>query len=598
MRRRLFLSAICIILLLQLISSNTWATVWAPISNIDPNTTETDWFPQPAVTPDGTAWVVWHSYDPIEKDKEVFYSRWNGSSWEPRKTVNPPNTTPDDVPRISSAPNGTLWVLWRAIGTEGSGYLGLASRWLGTEWSRPDTVWRDGGRYDNFDLAAASATEAWFIKESVGDIIVYHHAGGARDTTRFDLPSASGYQPTIAHDAAGTAWAAWTHQETYPIPERLEFSRRVAGVWTLPEIIPLPTETKLPRLTVDKDDAKWIVCAGDDPANTYKGDDIWALRWNGTSWNPPTRISDPIQSNDSLQVYNSVSRTPGEYPRAVWVRANLRNYTRYDVLTTAWDGSTWSPVEVVGSLADSTYVNWPDVAVRGSFAWVTWMAEPKSPPYVLNILSTHSIPGTTSVSSVEFGAEAIPGGIRLSWAKELGAEIDRMVIYRASAASNLPEPPANSRVVYQIPFERSRAGSTIDRSISRASYYSYWLQISIQSGGVAWVGPRTVFSSALPPRSRLVSAGPNPSGGGIALRGLLGIDQPLAVNIYGVDGRLVRILKLTASDFATTSDGEFTVRWDGQSTDGASQPNGVYFVRLFVRGPKTQEGVLKIVLVR
>lgn len=37
-----------------------------------------------------------------------------------------------------------------------------------------------------------------------------------------------------------------------------------------------------------------------------------------------------------------------------------------------------------------------------------------------------------------------------------------------------------------------------------------------------------------------------------APRGLLGIDQTRALNIYAVDGRLVRILKLSASNFATT----------------------------------------------
>src|SRR5439155_27353844 len=101
-----------------------------------------------------------------------------------------------------------------------------------------------------------------------------------------------------------------------------------------------------------------------------------------------------------------------------------------------------------------------------------------------------------------------------------GSEVDRMAIYRTSAVSNLSEPPADGRVVFQIPFERSRAGSTIDRSLSGVSYYSYWLEISLRNGGVAWVGPRNVLSSPLPPRSRLVSARPNPSGGGIALRGV------------------------------------------------------------------------------
>jgi len=304
------------------------ATLWSPAINIDPSTQEDDRYPVPVITPDGTAWVFWHSYDPIDHDLDVYYSRWDGQSWTPRATVNPPNTTPDDIVRVSCASDGTLWTLWRAPRLDGSdNYLGLTSRWLGGAWSWPDTVWFDANRYNNTDLSAVSSDEAWFIRDaSGGDALVYHHIGGTHDPAhRIHLSSAAVYQSTIAVDASGVVWAAWTHQETYPSPERLEFSRRVAGIWTQPEILPLPVEIKLPRLSVDRDDVKWIVCAGDDPANTYKGDDIWALRWNGNAWNSPTRISDPIQSNDSLQVYNAVSRTPGEYPRVVWVRANIRN---------------------------------------------------------------------------------------------------------------------------------------------------------------------------------------------------------------------------------------------------------------------------------
>src|SRR5439155_21940172 len=127
-----------------------------------------------------------------------------------------------------------------------------------------------------------------------------------------------------------------------------------------------------------------------DPSNLYKGADIRAIPWNGSTWHSPARISDPIQASDSLQVWNAVSRTPGENPRVVWVRAHIRWVTRYDVLTTTWDGASWSPVERVGALADSTYLNWPDVAVRGGTTWVTWMAEPKNPPWVFNAVATHS----------------------------------------------------------------------------------------------------------------------------------------------------------------------------------------------------------------
>lgn len=594
MRRRALVSSACFVSLVLMVPS-IYATNWAPLSNIDPTTQSDARYPIPAITPDGTAWAFWYRYDPVELDLEVYYSRWNGQSWDTPQTVNPPNSTTDWVPRVAVAPNGALWVLWdtpRGDGTDA--YMGLASRWNGTGWTWPDTVWTDGTRGNNRDIYAVSSTEAWFIREgSGGSIRLYHHAGAARDSVRFDLPSAGGYQPTIAVDASGGAWAAWTHQEAFPVPDRLEFSRLVGGSWTSPEILPLPVDIQLPRMSIDRDDGKWIVCAGNDPANTYKGKDIWALRWNGTAWDPPTRISDPIQSGDSLQVHNAVSRTPGEHPRVVWLRTHVRSASRVDVLTSAWDGSTWSPPERVGDLADSTYINWPDVAVRGSAIWVAWMADPENPPYVFNAIATHNLPVTTAVFSAAFTAAEQPGGIRLSWVLDSSEEATALRIYRTAGISSEPHPAADAKLVTTLPLGQVGAGSFTDGMLTFGSY-TYWLEVILRDGHGAWIGPRTAQYSPLSPRSRLVSAVPNPSTGGIVLRGIRGIDTPILVNIFTAGGQLVRSIRLQAAEMAS----EFSVAWDGRGTRGEWQPSGIYFARLITAGHREGESGLKIVLLR
>ena len=579
----------------MLLAAPVQATEWSPQSNIDPVTESDAFYPIPVITPDGTAWAFWYRDDPVELDREVYYSRWNGQSWDVPQTVNPSNSTDDRVPRVACAADGGIWVLWDTPRMDGSdAYVGLTSRWSGTAWTWPDTVWVDGTRYNNYDVYAVSATESWFIREgSGGDAIVYHHSGAVRDSVRFDLPSAAAYQPTIAVDGDGVVWAAWTHQE-FPTPERLEFSRRVSGTWTQPEILPLPVEIKLPRLSVDRDNAKWIVCGGDDPGSAYKGDEIWAVRWNGNAWDPPTRISEPIQSNDSIQVYNAVSRTPGEYPRVVWMRANIWNYSRRDVVTTAWDGSAWSPVEVVGNLSDSTYVNWPDVAVRGPVAWVAWMAEPKNPPFVFNIVASHSIPPTTTTFSTTFETASTPVGIRLSWSVQPLREAIRLRVYRSQGTQLDLAPAPDASVILESPLEHPGTSTTIDRSLTERGPYTYWLHLSFQGGRTLWVGPRTALYSPRSGRSRLVTARPNPSGGGIALRGVRGANQPTHVNIYTAAGRMVRSLRVTGTSAAE----DFSLLWDGRGSGGGTQSNGIYFARLVTEGQPAEGPGLKLVLLR
>ena len=596
---RLFALGIVLLgVFLGAVAAESQVTVWSPQSNVHPGTQYTDWYPTPAITPDGTAWVVWQGLDPMEGDAEIFYSRWNGQAWEEAKTVNPPNTVGDELPKLACARDGTLWVFWSAPTPGAAGYyLGLSSRWNGTSWASPDTVWTDRDHFSNFDFAPVSADEAWFIREGQGSVLVYRRVNGVVDPVHaFNIPSASGRQPTIAVDAQGEAWAVWTHDFPLDQDDPLEWSRWVSGNWQEPQTLPIPVGVSIPRITVGADDSKWIICAGRDPTTAFTGKDIWAVRWNGSSWDPATRISNPIQSNDSIQVYNAASRTPGEHPRAVWIRGNIRTVTRRDVLTTAWDGNGWSPVELVGSLADSAYQVWPDVAVRGVHVWVTWMQEPRVAPFVLNAVSVHAIPPTTAAFAATFEAPSIPGGARLGWSVETPSAVSRVRILRA--AGHFEDNEASSSAVMVADFEhgRTRSGSMVDRDFQVGGEYTYWLAILTSEESVVWLGPRFAWVELRPHRSRLRLAYPNPSWAGVHLQGTLGVGEPRRIVIYGVDGRLVRTIEVRRD--AARGTGDFSILWDGRHDDGSPAPSGIYFARLAVPGLSDGARTVRIVLVR
>ena len=159
--------------------SSVSAVVWLPPENVHPETFAGDVFPQFAIH-DGAPWLIWRGTDPIEFDSEIYYARWNGRSWVFSGTVNPANQESELPPSVSSAPDGTVWVLWKAQNPDRpDSYLGLTSRWAREGWTLPDTLWRYGGRYEGIELVAVSEEEAWFVREGgssqgTTDIFVYH----------------------------------------------------------------------------------------------------------------------------------------------------------------------------------------------------------------------------------------------------------------------------------------------------------------------------------------------------------------------------------------------------------------------------------------
>ncbi|MBU8871179.1 MAG: T9SS type A sorting domain-containing protein [Gemmatimonadales bacterium] len=97
---------------------------------------------------------------------------------------------------------------------------------------------------------------------------------------------------------------------------------------------------------------------------------------------------------------------------------------------------------------------------------------------------------------------------------------------------------------------------------------------NINLDGTLGGSPSTVFD--LPTSSQVaMSVYPNPSNPGMTIRFDMGVSQAVSLNIYSVDGRLVRTLV-----DEVRSDGRHEEYWDGRGTDGLEVSAGVYFSRL------------------
>lgn len=102
--------------------------------------------------------------------------------------------------------------------------------------------------------------------------------------------------------------------------------------------------------------------------------------------------------------------------------------------------------------------------------------------------------------------------------------------------------------------------------------------LSIQRDGVSAVGP-----DGRAPRLGLAQNAPNPLRASTSIRFELPRPQSVALDLFDVQGRLVRSL---VSGMQTP--GEHTVEWDGRDESGRAAANGLYFYRLI-----TAEGALR-----
>ena len=577
------------------------AAQWSPATNVHPQTGFSDGYPEIVTTLDGTTWITWMGIDPISGDEEAYFSRWNGSAWEAAGTINPPNQSDDRFPRLSCAPQGALWATWTSPEANGTTYCGLTSRWMGAAWTQPDTVWTGGGRYDYVETQAVSASEAWLVRDGTGsgggrDVFVYHLVAGSLDPVQqFVQPDTDENLPSIAVGTDGVPWVAW-YQVPGPPPDpsnsRLQVSRLEPEGWTAPETIPSPTAINRHRIIAGPDLRRWIVCAAPDPSVGPFSSAIWSLESQGSAWGAPERISDLIAAPDSSQYQLSGGQSCGGFPRAVWLVRDIDVYTRADILTSAFTGTLWGPVERVGMISDSAYASWPALAYANGRTWVAYMRD-VPPTFVSNVFTTYSDDPSTAVTSVvEVSAAARDGGVQVLWTVPTTARGALAHIWRASGSWN------QARPAIEFGAERLRTvtqddGAVFDGVVAPGAVYTYWVEIEERNGAL-WGGPASISLPPATPGPRSVTVSPNPSRGKVAFRCAGGVARSARLEIFDLGGRLIRRLPSEREPQA----GAAIFEWDGRGMDADPAPSGVYFARLLMGGPRPSVERVRFVLIR
>ena len=122
------------------------------------------------------------------------------------------------TPTVALAPDGNPWVAWAA--DSGEDWEILASRWNGQSWEPPDLVYANPGRWDA--------------------------------------------SPSLAFDAQGTAWLAWS--SSTGTDDSLHLSRWTKGGWSEPQEMPFEhtRPNRQPVLAPAPGGGLWLAWVGFD----------------------------------------------------------------------------------------------------------------------------------------------------------------------------------------------------------------------------------------------------------------------------------------------------------------------------------------------
>jgi hypothetical protein len=353
----------------------------------------------------------------------------------------------------------------------------------------------------------------------------------------------------------------------------------INGQWSSPQYISQPRGPIAPKLTTDSTGTPWIVTLTDAPTLWPLATEAWAIRWGGNGWEAPIRLSDPILPLFTLQYQLSVSDEPGTNPVAIWVSRYAFSVTRADLLCSKWTGEVWTPPELVGSLADSSLVTWPDVARYGGSILAAYNRGVGSRPFVQNVFTIQSAQPGSFADGVTFSARTTQSGVMLSWSTEAKGDLSSFRIRRERSGAGAPP---GSTIVAEFGGQRARSGSFFDRTVPGPGHYSYWIDFVLSSEETVSVGPRGVEVGMRARAWGVTGAIPDSRTGTVVFRGSFGLERSQRLMVFDIAGRMIR--RMDMDGVRPAGEGQFEVRWDGLTQAGSRAPSGVYFVR--IAGPE------------
>jgi len=164
-------------------------------------------------------------------------------------------------------------------------------------------------------------------------------------------------------------------------------------------------------------------------------------------------------------------------------------------------------------------------------------------------------------------------GVHLAWDIPYVDDVDAVHITRATSGGGAVE------VAFLHGADANPRGTWTDRTAEPGRQHRYRLRAETEGREIYSNEVEIFRSAALPVRSRLLTAAPNPFNPALEIRFVNGAPGEASVKIYNPAGRLVRTFR-----FPNLPASEQTVVWAGRSDAGQPVASGVYLVALETAG--------------
>jgi len=344
---------------------------------------------QPALAADasGNIHAVWMESTSAGAKYQVFYSKYNGSSWSSAVQVSVAASVRGEEPTIEVGTDGTVWVAYNNDG-EGIGneyvYV-VKSTDGGSNWSATADTISSGG---NISSSITNARVA-LARASAGKIVAVWHDGQPwnvdrreiyfnsfngsswgtaemiSDTTTSDR-SANWY-PTVAVDGSDNIYVIY-HTNNVDVDRLLLCQKKAwADAWTSSTTSVIAVETNGDMLSVsataDENDVVHLAYRRDVAADTLYGLDEIVYTFTadgGSTWSTPIVVSRVDQDAGYVSMANTVDPTYGM--DLAWRESRDANVSDQDTLAVVHANIPYSVTSVSEELPESfeVFANYPN----------------------------------------------------------------------------------------------------------------------------------------------------------------------------------------------------------------------------------------------
>jgi hypothetical protein len=608
---------------------------WTVEGYVDPASGEAQ-RPQVAIDDQGDPIAVWAGRAQSDLPYEILASRFDGTAWSPAARAFAASPWQNQLPRLSRAADGTLWIAWLRFGdgmtpVKTTFSVLLAARWAGGAWSAPETV--------AVELALP---------------------------LREEFPSEFAIL-AVDHDEAWVTFARGPNTDPFSLERDLWSARRTAAGWASPVLVSDAglSETR-PELAFGPG-GRPVVFFGFANSNSV----LWAKTWSGSAWEqgaadvlPAIGIFEHAAQSDTSGAVRLVailredvaglaedhvrefvwnaggfhagpillqaavpvggageppdwqglslatsgpcvscpSGTPPKF-RPLWVDFTPGPVPRvFSALRGAQD---YGPLEVAGTTLDPDEA-YPTAAYDPAID--RWYAVWAGPPSTLGLRRTKFAWTQTFAGDVGIGATLVlPDTARVEIVCSGDATGREFRVFRLAWEPTSPPPlappiPAAAVELAGSPYAGPCPVFLDD--LPGAGRYFYYVEL-VAEGSFPAVYGRASTPVVLgeepppgpaPPGTAFLAPYPQPAlGGTVTLPfDLRASAANVQVTIHDLRGRAVRRIVLGARD-AGAYRGGAAVQWDGRDDDGRTLPGGVYFARLWLDDGVAAGGARRVV---